>query len=211
VNDLPSIAIRRLGNVDYAACFAAMKNFTAARTAQTPDEIWLVEHERVFTVGLRGRHQSFEPIGGIPVVHTDRGGDLTYHGPGQLVAYLLMDLARLKVGPKALVQGIEDVVIDTLRELGMAGARRAGAPGVYVNQEKIASLGLRIKDGKSYHGVSLNVDMDLSPFSLIAPCGIEGLRMTQLRAHGVSETRQAIENKLAQRMLHHFTHFKRAA
>ncbi len=157
-----------------------MQTFTAQRTADTADEIWLCQHPPVFTQGLAGKPEHLLRDIGIPVVKIDRGGQITYHGPGQLVAYLLLDLKRRKLGVKALVQRIEAAIIALLGEYGIAAERRAGAPGVYVNEAKIAALGLKIKNGCSYHGLSLNVAMDLAPFSAINPCGYEGLAVTQL-------------------------------
>jgi lipoyl(octanoyl) transferase len=176
----PELQVRILGRADYAATFRAMQEFTAGRTPSTPDELWLVEHPPVYTMGLKGRGQRYAPIQGIPVVQTDRGGDMTYHGPGQVVVYLLLDLTRLGLGPKALVHRLEQSVIDLLAARSVTGQRRPGAPGVYVAQAKIAALGLRVRHGCSYHGLALNVDMDLAPFSRIAPCGYAGLDTTQL-------------------------------
>lgn len=173
--------VRELGCVDYAPTLAAMQAFTAARRENTPDEIWLLSHPPVYTMGLKGRGQAFAPIGGIAVVQTDRGGDITYHGPGQLVAYLLLDIARLRIGPRELVRRIEEAVIGLLGNWQVDAERRAGAPGVYVGGRKLASLGLRVRDGRTYHGLAVNVDMDLAPFGAIHPCGYAGLEVTQLR------------------------------
>ena len=176
-----AVIVRRLGRVDYAATFAAMQEFTAARGDHAPDEIWLCEHSPVFTQGLSGRPEHLLKDIGIPVVQVDRGGQITYHGPGQAVAYLLLDLRRRVLTVRGLVQRIEQAVIDLLAYRGVAAVRLAGAPGVYVDRAKIAALGLRIRHGCSYHGVSLNVDMDLTPYSAINPCGYEGMAVTQLR------------------------------
>lgn len=173
--------IRRLGRVDYPATFTAMQEFTATRDANTPDELWLCEHPPVFTQGLSGKPEHLLKDIGIPVVQIDRGGQITYHGPGQVVVYLLLDLRRRELNVRGLVNRIEQAVIDLLVGYGVAAARLAGAPGVYVGRAKIAALGLRIKHGCSYHGVSLNVDMDLTPYSAINPCGYEGMAVTQLR------------------------------
>ena len=178
-----AVILRRLGRVDYAATFAAMQEFTASRGDDAPDEIWLSEHPSVFTQGLSGRPEHLLKDIGIPVVQVDRGGQITYHGPGQVVAYLLLDLRRRNLTVRGLVQRIEQAVIDLLAYRGVAAARLAGAPGVYVDHAKIAALGLRIRHGCSYHGVSLNVDMDLAPYSAINPCGYEGMAVTQLRAY----------------------------
>ena len=175
--------IRRLGRVDYLATFAAMQDFTADRGDDTADELWLCEHPPVFTQGLSGKPEHLLEDIGIAVVQIDRGGQITYHGPGQVVAYLLLDLKRRELTVRGLVHRIEQAVIDLLAGYGVKAARLAGAPGVYVGAAKIAALGLRIKHGCSYHGVSLNVDMDLTPYGAINPCGYEGMAVTQLRAH----------------------------
>jgi lipoyl(octanoyl) transferase len=157
-----------------------MRDFTAARTAATADEIWLCEHWPVFTLGLAGKSEHLLRDVGIPVLKSDRGGQITYHGPGQLIAYLLLDMKRRSLTVKGLVSRIEQAVIDLLADHAVAGERRAGAPGIYVDGAKIAALGLKIKSGYSYHGLALNVAMDLAPFSAINPCGYEGLAVTQL-------------------------------
>jgi lipoyl(octanoyl) transferase len=174
------VDVRRLGRVDYAATFARMRAFTEARTPDTLDEIWLLEHPPVYTVGLRAQVHMPRPPNDIPVIATDRGGDLTYHGPGQPVIYLLLDLSRRNLGIRTLVQTLEQAVIDWLAELGLMAARRDGAPGVYVDGRKIASLGLRVRAGRSYHGLAFNAAMDLAPFHAIDPCGYPGLDVTQL-------------------------------
>ncbi len=175
------LLVRQLGRCDYADTLRAMQAFTAARTAATVDELWLLEHAPVYTMGLKGAGRAHLPIGGIPVVQTDRGGDMTYHGPGQVVVYLLLDIARRGLGIKALVHLLEQSVIDVLATLGVAGTRRPGAPGVYVGDAKIAALGLRVRNGATYHGLALNVDADLAPFRAIDPCGYPGLAVTRLR------------------------------
>ncbi|BAV32525.1 lipoate-protein ligase B [Sulfuricaulis limicola] len=192
-----SVTLRLLGRVDYAKAFSAMQDFTAARTPQTPDEIWLLEHLPVFTMGLKGRDGTRTHIGDIPLAYTDRGGDITYHGPGQLVAYILRDLQRRGWGPKRLVTALEQSVIELLADHGIHGERRVGAPGVYTAQGKIASLGLRVKRGCSYHGLALNIDMDLSPFSRIDPCGYPGQPVTQLADLGVRADLITIGQELA--------------
>ncbi len=174
------IAIRRWdGLVDYQDSWRAMRAFNDARSPDTPDEIWVLEHAPVYT---RGRNaQEPPPRSPIPTVDTDRGGDLTYHGPGQLIVYTLIDLARRGIGVRHLVSALESAVLGTLASFGVGDAQtRPGAPGVYVRDAKIASLGLRIRAGRSYHGLALNVAMDLGPFAAIAPCGYRGLRMTQI-------------------------------
>jgi lipoyl(octanoyl) transferase len=175
------VIVRRLGLVDYAPTFAAMQSFTANRSDETVDELWLCEHPPVFTQGLSGKPEHLLSDIGIPVVQIDRGGQITYHGPGQVVAYLLFNLKRRGLKVRELVARIEQAVIDTLADFDVTADRRSGAPGVYVGEAKIAALGLRIKGGCSYHGVSLNVDMDLNPFQAINPCGYAGLAVTQLR------------------------------
>jgi lipoyl(octanoyl) transferase len=175
------VIVKRLGRVDYLPTFAAMQDFTATRSNETADEFWLCEHPPVFTQGLSGKPEHLLKDIGIPVVQIDRGGQITYHGPGQVVAYLLLDLRRRELTARGLVNRIEQAVIDLLAGYGVSAARLAGAPGVYVGAAKIAALGLRIKHGCSYHGVALNVDMDLAPYSAINPCGYEGMAVTQLR------------------------------
>jgi len=174
------LTVRHLGRAEYEPTWRAMQDFTAARTPETPDEIWLCEHPPVFTLGLAGKPEHLLRDIGIPVVKIDRGGQITYHGPGQLVAYLLIDLKRRGLTVKGLVNRIEQAVIDLLADYGIEAGRREGAPGVYVGDAKIAALGLKIKNGCSYHGLSLNVAMDLSPFAAINPCGYEGLAVAQM-------------------------------
>jgi lipoyl(octanoyl) transferase len=174
--------VRRLGRVDYEPTWRAMQDFTARRDDATPDEIWLCEHPPVFTLGQAGKPEHLLRDIGIPVVKIDRGGQITYHGPGQLVVYLLLDLKRRKLMVRELVQRIEQAVIDLLAGYGIAAARLAGAPGVYVDGAKIAALGLKVKNGCCYHGLALNVAVDLAPFAAINPCGYEGMAVTQLSA-----------------------------
>jgi lipoyl(octanoyl) transferase len=198
-----NLRICRLGRVEYEPTWHAMQEFTAARTEATPDELWLVEHPPVYTLGQAGKPEHLLRPNSIPLVKIDRGGQITYHGPGQPVVYLLVDLTRRKLKVRELVTKIEQAVIDLLAEHCLAARRLAGAPGVYVgaeeNPEKIAALGLRIRGGRCYHGVSLNVDMDLSPFASINPCGYAGMAVTQTRAHGLNLTpQQAGEALLAQ-------------
>jgi lipoyl(octanoyl) transferase len=178
------LRICRLGRRDYAPTWHAMQQFTAQRTTDTPDEIWLVEHPPVYTQGLNGKAEHLLTPGAIPVVQTDRGGQITYHGPGQLLAYVLVDLKRKGWGVRDLVSRLEQAVIDLLHDYGISAVARRDAPGVYVDGAKIAALGLRVKRGCSYHGLSFNVDMDLEPFSRINPCGYAGLPVTHLRALG---------------------------
>ena len=176
-----ALEVINLGRQDYAACWQAMSDFTNQRTPDTGDQLWLVEHPPVFTQGQAGKAEHLLFPGEIPVVQTDRGGQITYHGPGQLVAYPLLDLRRLKLGVRELVTAIEQTIVSTLGHYGIDAAAKPDAPGVYVDGSKIASLGLRVRRGCSFHGLALNVDMDLSPFLRINPCGYQGLTMTQLR------------------------------
>jgi len=180
---LAAARLRRLGRVDYEPTWRAMQRFTEQRGEDTADEIWLLEHPPVFTLGLAGRPEHLLRDIGVPVVRVDRGGQVTYHGPGQLVAYLLLDLRRRRLGVRELVRRLEQALIDLLAGHGLAAERREGAPGVYVGDAKIAALGLRVKNGCCYHGLSLNVRMDLAPFAAINPCGYAGLAVTQLADH----------------------------
>jgi lipoyl(octanoyl) transferase len=174
------VQVRELGMTDYGATLEAMRAFNRGRDATTADEIWLTEHSPVYTLGLAGRREHLLATGEIPVVASDRGGQVTFHGPGQLVAYLLLDLGRRDLKVRQLVERIESVVIDALADFGIAGHRRAGMPGVYVADAKIAALGLKVSRGCTYHGLSLNVDCDLAPFARIDPCGYRGLRVTRV-------------------------------
>jgi lipoyl(octanoyl) transferase len=196
-----SIVVKRLGRVDYEPVFAEMQAFTAARTAETPDELWIVEHEPVYTLGQAGKPEHILRDIGIPLVQIDRGGQVTYHGPGQVVIYLLLDLPRLKIKVRELVTAIEQAVIDLLGNYGVIAERRDGAPGVYVGEAKVAALGLRIRNGCSYHGVSLNVDMDLSPFAAINPCGYPGLQVVQTRDLNIPLTAHEAGEQLSQQLL----------
>jgi lipoyl(octanoyl) transferase len=173
-----------------------MRAFTAARRDDAEDEIWLVQHPGVFTLGLAGRREHVLSPGSIPVVATDRGGQVTYHGPGQAVAYVMLDLRRRAIGARELVRRLEQGAIDLLAGYGIVGSRRQGMPGAYVDGEKIAAIGLRIARGCSYHGIALNVDCDLEPFSRIDPCGYPGLRATSLAALGARATIDAAQQRL---------------
>ncbi len=175
-----SLLIRWLGCMPYHEAMQSMRMRTDTARAASPDELWLLQHPPVFTLGQAGRRGHVRDPGAIPVVRSDRGGQVTYHGPGQLVAYLLFDLRRSKVGVRRIVEMLEQAVIDMLDGASIAAARRKGAPGVYVEGRKIASIGLRIRAGRTYHGVSINVDLDLSPFDRIDPCGFAGLPVTRL-------------------------------
>lgn len=189
--------IRRLGRAEYEPTWRAMQAFTAARDADTPDELWLLEHPPVFTLGLNAKPEHLLTPGAIPVVQIDRGGQVTYHGPGQLVAYALLDIARRGLGVQRLVQLMEQAVIDLLAEHGVRGEGRRDAPGVYVDGAKLAALGLRVKRGRTYHGLALNVAMDLEPFGRINPCGYPGMRVTQLVDLGISLDLDAVSERLA--------------
>jgi len=176
------LIVNRLGLVAYEPTWRAMQDFTARRSAETADEIWLCQHPPVFTQGLAGKPEHLLRDIGVPVVKIDRGGQITYHGPGQVVAYLLLDLKRRGLTVKGLVNRMEQALIDLLAEYDIAATRLAGAPGVYVNGAKIGALGLKVKNGCCYHGLALNVAMDLAPFAAINPCGYEGMAVTQLSA-----------------------------
>lgn len=196
----PAPLIRRLGLADYAATYDAMRAFSAERDANTADELWVLEHPPVYTAGIAARSEHFPRTPGIPLVRADRGGQITYHGPGQAIVYTLVDLERRRLTVRGMVSLIEDAVIDVLGEMGVNANRKGGAPGVYVGGAKIAALGLRVRRGGCYHGVALNVDMDLSPFSDIDPCGYPGLEVTQTSAHGVASGAQELGDALASRI-----------
>jgi lipoyl(octanoyl) transferase len=189
--------VRQLGRAGYEPAWRAMQAFTDARDADTPDELWFLEHDPVFTQGLNGKPEHLIAPGNIPVVGIDRGGQVTYHGPGQLVMYALVDLRRRGIGVRELVIALEDSVIALAARHGIAAAGRREAPGVYVEGRKLASIGLRVRRGCSYHGLALNVDMDLEPFRRINPCGMAGLAMTQLVAEGAPLDVRAAASELA--------------
>jgi lipoyl(octanoyl) transferase len=200
----PPLILRRLDHRDYAPVWRAMRAFTDSRDADTPSELWLVEHPPVFTQGQAGKAEHLLAPGAIPVVQTDRGGQVTYHGPGQAVLYVLLDLRRAGLGIRALVSRMEEAVIDLLATQGVTAAARPDAPGVYVGEAKIASLGLRVRHGRSYHGLALNVDLDLAPFRRINPCGHQGLAVTRLADLGVAlnsgQAGEALAHHLAERL-----------
>jgi len=175
-----TIRIKQFGVQPYQQTWQAMQAFTDARNDSTADELWIVEHPAVFTQGLNGKAEHILQNSEIPIVQSDRGGQVTYHAPGQLIVYVLIDLKRAKLGVRALVTKIENSIIDYLASFNIQSLARADAPGVYVNGQKIASLGLKIRKQKSYHGLALNINMDLSPFQLVNPCGLQGMQMTQL-------------------------------
>ena len=209
--------IRDLGRAEYPATWQAMREFTARRGPETADELWLVEHPPVFTLGQAGRQEHLHDPGAIPVVATDRGGQVTYHGPGQVVVYTLIDLHRLGIFVRELVYRIEQSVIQTLDAYDIVGERVRGAPGVYVRDPasraggelsgfaKIAALGIKVSRGRSYHGVALNVAMDLTPFRRIDPCGYAGLPTTDLATLGASVSWHAAADRLTDRLAKHFT------
>jgi lipoyl(octanoyl) transferase len=191
-----SITVRRLGRVDYLPTQVAMRQFTVTRGEETPDALWLLEHPPVYTLGQGAEHA---PIGnGIALVKTDRGGDITYHGPGQLVVYTLVDLARRGIKVKRFVWLLEQCVVDLL---GPRAARRPGAPGIYVDGAKIAALGIRVSRGRAYHGLALNVDMDLTPFAAIDPCGYPGLPVAQMKDLGIRKTVDEVGADLAANLM----------
>ena len=201
VADVPAAAasgrpaiVRDLGRQPYEPVWRAMQAFTDARTEATPDELWLVEHEPVFTLGQAGKPEHVLMPGGIPVLHVDRGGQVTYHGPGQIVAYPLLDLKRLRIGVREYVCRIEQAVIDALAEWNIEGARKEGAPGVYVGGAKIAALGIRVRRGCTFHGLAFNIEgRSTAPFQRINPCGYAGLEVVALQDFGGPATMQAVK------------------
>jgi lipoyl(octanoyl) transferase len=205
-----SARIRALGRTPYEPTWRAMQAFTGARSPDTVDEIWLTEHPPIYTLGLAGRREHVHHAGAIPVLHVDRGGQVTYHGPGQLVCYLLLDLRRRRIGVRVVVRSIEAAVIEWLDRLGIAAYGKESAPGVYVRgpagEAKIAALGLRVKNGCTYHGVSVNVDMDLAPFRGIDPCGYAGLAVTQVADFGPAPAVDAAGASLAPLLAQHLDH-----
>lgn len=201
VNPVPvgtePLVIRRLGLVQYAATLERMREFTLTRDSSTPDELWLLEHPPVYTVGIAGKSEHWPRVNnGIPVVRVDRGGQITYHGPGQLVAYLMLDLKRRGLTIRPLVRRMEQAVVNLLSEYGIESQGRTDAPGVYVDGAKVAALGLRVKNGCCYHGLALNVDVDLEPFSAINPCGYPGLQVTRTASLGIGDSKARIGERL---------------
>ncbi|MCA3892986.1 lipoyl(octanoyl) transferase LipB [Vibrio vulnificus] len=195
------LVVKRLGRRDYLPVWQAMHEFTDTRNEETPDEVWLVEHNPVFTQGQAGKAEHLLNTGDIPVVQSDRGGQVTYHGPGQLVAYFLINLRRKKLGVRDLVATIENLVINTLKAYNIDSAARPDAPGVYVDGRKICSLGLRIRKGCSFHGLALNVNMDLSPFLRINPCGYQGMEMVQVSELGGPTDIALVEQQLVKELV----------
>lgn len=198
--DLDFLKVRHLGRAGYEPVWREMQAFTDARDDSTPDELWLLEHPPVFTQGQAGKAEHILMPGDIPVVQVDRGGQVTYHGPGQIVAYTLIDIKRRKIGVRALVNSIEAAIIGVLKKYDVNGQRREGAPGIYVDGAKIAALGLRVRRGRSFHGLAFNIDMDLEPFARINPCGYQGLEVTQLSAFGPVDKKQ-VEAALIQQLV----------
>lgn len=198
---MPELIVRSLGRQPYLETWEAMKSFTAERGEHSNDELWCLEHPSIYTQGQAGKAEHILAPGDIPVIEVDRGGQVTYHGPGQLVIYLMMGLTRRKMGVRALVDVIEQAIVRTLAELGMTAKPRPDAPGVYVGDAKIASLGLRVRRGCSFHGLALNVDMDMEPFQRINPCGYAGLAMCQVRDFVPKATMEDIESRLVAQLV----------
>jgi lipoyl(octanoyl) transferase len=193
--------VRWLGRVEYEPTWRAMQTFTNERDANTPDEIWFLEHPPVFTLGMNAAPEHLLAPGDIPVVQIDRGGQVTYHGPGQLVVYPLLDVRRAGLGVRQMVMALENAIIDLLASWNIEAVAKREAPGVYVNGRKVASIGLRIRRGSSYHGLAFNVAMDLQPFQRINPCGYRGLEVTDLRSLGVNASVQEVADALSPRLL----------
>ena len=196
--------VRHLGLVDYAETYAAMRTRVSARGVDDRDELWFLQHHPVYTLGQSGKREHVLRHNEIPIIQSDRGGQVTYHGPGQLIVYTLFDLKRLGLGPKSMVNRLEQAIIETLAIYGIVGCRRSGAPGVYVDDAKIASLGLRIRNGYCYHGLALNVEMNMEPFSAINPCGYEGLRVTQIADFDVRPQFDDVVNMVEQQLIEQF-------
>ncbi|WP_442769623.1 lipoyl(octanoyl) transferase LipB [Zoogloea ramigera] len=196
--------VRRPGRVPYEPTWRAMQDFTTQRDASTPDELWLVEHPPVYTLGQAGKAEHLLHVTDIPLVKIDRGGQITYHGPGQVVGYLLLDLHRRSLKVREMVNLLEQALIDCIADYGLDARRKDGAPGVYIDGAKVAALGLRVKNGCSYHGLSLNVDMDLTPFTWINPCGYSGLQTIQLKDFGVTEGPEDVATRLLGHLQRHF-------
>lgn len=201
---MPVLNVRRLGRQPYEPVWRAMQAFTNARTAGTVDEMWLLQHDPVFTLGQAGKPEHVLAPGDIPLIRVDRGGQVTYHGPGQIVAYPLLDLRRLKIGVRDMVHRLEQAIIDTLAHWNIGAQRKGGAPGVYVAEAKIASLGLRVRHGCTFHGLAFNVAMDLEPFLRINPCGYKDLVMTQVVDLGGPFRLSAVADVLVEEFCHQF-------
>jgi len=203
VSGQPIAIVRRLGRRDYRAVWLDMQRFTAERTPNTPSELWVVEHDPVFTQGQAGKAEHVLDPGDIPLVQSDRGGQVTYHGPGQLVIYLLLSLREAGLGVRGLVSAMENSIIEVLATHGIRAAARPDAPGVYVDGAKIAALGLRVKRGYSYHGLAFNIDMDLAPFARINPCGYQGMPVTQVRDLGIPADFAALATQTLETLCRH--------
>lgn len=199
------ITVKTMGTVEYLPTWQAMKDFTQQRSHETIDEIWLLEHPPVYTQGIAGKPEHLLFSNNIPVIKTDRGGQITYHGPGQIIMYLLLDLHRRQLGIRQLVRKMEGAVINLMSEYNIIANGSKDAPGVYIHDAKIASLGLKIRHGACYHGIALNVDMDLAPFTAINPCGYPGLRITQTKDLGISDNKEILAAKLAQKFIAQLT------
>ena len=198
------LIVRRLGLVPYEPTWQAMQEYTATRGDDSPDECWLLQHPPTYTLGQAGKREHLLRDTEIPVVKIDRGGQVTYHGPGQVVGYLMLDLRRRQLKVREMVQRIEQALIDCLAGYGLDARRKDGAPGVYIDGDKIAALGLRVRNGCSYHGLALNVDMDLAPFTWINPCGYSGLKTIQLKDFGVRDDVDAVASRLLEQLLLQF-------
>ncbi len=202
--EVPTAIVRDLGRRAYEPVWRAMQAFTDARGADTPDELWLVEHDPVFTLGQAGKPEHVLMPGEIPVIHVDRGGQVTYHGPGQIVLYPLLDLRRLKVGVKDYVCKVEQSMIDTLADWNIEAVRREGAPGVYVGDAKIGALGIRVRHGCTFHGLAFNIAMDLEPFRRINPCGYAGLAVTSMADLGGPSSLDTVKARLIEHVARQF-------
>ena len=201
-----SLLVRHLGEEDYQETWQEMQDFTDARDKETPDELWFLQHPPVYTLGKNGKPEHVLDAAEIPVINSDRGGQVTYHGPGQIVVYTLLDLTRMKIGVRALVTSLEQAIVELLGDYGVIAKARPEAPGVYVNNAKIAGLGLRVRKGRSFHGLALNVDMDLEPFRRINPCGYEGLEVTQLKNLVSNIELASVTDDLQQRLINKFSY-----
>lgn len=200
-----TVTVKNMRITEYLIAWQAMKDFTQQRTRETTDEIWLLEHPPVYTQGIAGKPEHLLFPSDIPVIRTDRGGQITYHAPGQIIMYLLLDLHRRQLGIRQLIRKMEGAVIDLLSEYDVAAQGNENAPGVYVNGAKIASLGLKIRHGACYHGIAFNADMDLTPFTAINPCGYHGLRVTQAKDLGILDNKKVLAAKLAQNFIAQLT------
>ena len=200
----PPLVVRRLGLVAYEPSWEAMREYTARRDESCPDELWLLEHPPTYTLGQAGKPEHLLRETEIPLVKIDRGGQITYHGPGQVVAYLMLDLRRRNLKVREMVHRIEQALIDCLADYRLEARRKSGAPGVYIGEDKIAALGLRVRNGCSYHGLALNVDMDLAPFTWINPCGYSGLKTIQLKDFGVTDGVDTVAGRLLGHLLRQF-------